>query len=465
MTQPQSVEDVRANARVQLDAMQAEREGVVNQAPSPADRSPSASPAETLNSAEASPSDPKRIAPVGRPPLIEDPEPWPHPVVGAQLLMDLEDVFARHLVLPAHASIALALWTLHTYLLNAFQLSPILAVTSATKRCGKSLLLVVLGALVPRRLNASNITPAALFRTIEKFTPTLVVDEADTFLKGKDELRGVLNSGHTRPLAQVVRCVGDNHEPRMFSTWCAKAIALIGKLATTLHDRAIEIRMQRRRPDEAVERVRLDRIDAVCDAPRRQCARWAVDHFVALAEADPDVPAALDDRAQDNWRPLLAIADEAGGDWPRWAREAALALSGSTEVEDEELGVQVLADVRTVFAAAGDPDVLPSHDILSALHDMEDRPWAAWGRSGKKMTGHAFARLLRQFGIRSAGPTRVFGKVERAYRAEAFKEAWDRFLPPVSESEDETPESASAAPASAVAIAADPAPQDDVWLV
>ena len=76
------------------------------------------------------------------------------------------------------------------------------------KRCGKTLLLIVLGALVPRRLFASNVTPAVLFRTIEKYRPTLLIDEADTFIRENDELRGVLNSGHTRTTAVVIRAVG-----------------------------------------------------------------------------------------------------------------------------------------------------------------------------------------------------------------------------------------------------------------
>src|SRR4029453_223767 len=112
--------------------------------------------------------------------------------------------------------------------------------------CGKTVLLIVLGALVPRRMFAANVTPAVLFRTIEKFSPTLLIDEADTFIRDNDELRGVLNSGHTRTTATVIRAVGDDHDPRAFSTWCPKAIALIGSLPGTLSDRSIEIGMRRR---------------------------------------------------------------------------------------------------------------------------------------------------------------------------------------------------------------------------
>ena len=53
-----------------------------------------------------------------------------------------------------------------------------------------------------------------------------LVDEADTFLRNSDELRGVLNAGHTRASAVVIRTVGDEHEPRTFSVWCPKAMTL-----------------------------------------------------------------------------------------------------------------------------------------------------------------------------------------------------------------------------------------------
>lgn len=125
--------------------------------------------------------------------------------------------------------------------------------------------------LVPKALLAANITAAAIFRTIELVRPTLLIDEGDTFLRDNEELRGVLNSGHSKD-GQVVRLVGDDHEPRVFSTWCPVAIASIDWLPSTIEDRSIKIVMRRRRRDERVERFREDRITSFqqsrgwCDA-------------------------------------------------------------------------------------------------------------------------------------------------------------------------------------------------------
>ena len=253
------------------------------------------------------PADLSQTAGQGQPLVLIDPTPWPEPVDGADLLNDQVTAFERYLALAPHSAYALALWVLHAFCLPIASSNPRLAITSPQKRCGKTTLVSVLSKLVPRPLAAANITPAAIYRAIEACTPTLLLDEADTFLRDNHELRGVLNSGHCRATAFVVRSVGDDHEPRCFATWCPMAIAAIGRLPPTLMDRSIIIEMRRSRDDEKVMRLRIDRTPDL-DELAAKAARWTADHLQALRDFDPDVPVALDDRARDNWRPLLAIA-------------------------------------------------------------------------------------------------------------------------------------------------------------
>jgi hypothetical protein len=59
--------------------------------------------------------------------------------------------------------------------------------------------------LVSRPVPAANISPPAFFRVIQDMRPTLLIDEADTFLRGSDELRGILNAGYSRETAFVMR--------------------------------------------------------------------------------------------------------------------------------------------------------------------------------------------------------------------------------------------------------------------
>jgi putative DNA primase/helicase len=199
-------------------------------------------------------------------------EPWPEPVDGAELLTDLAAAVRAHVFMEDGGAEAVALWTLHAHALDAFGISPRLAITSAEKRCGKTTLLDVLGCLVPRPLPTANATAPSIFRTIEACVPTLLIDEADTFLKRNEELRGILNSGHRKATAKVLRLVGDQHEPRHFRTWAATAIAMIGRLRGTLADRSIEIRLRRRLRSEAVTRFRADRASNLAELARKAAA-------------------------------------------------------------------------------------------------------------------------------------------------------------------------------------------------
>ena len=150
---------------------------------------------------------------------LEDPEPLSSQLVPSEVLTEVEEAFLRHVALPEGASVALALWVLFAATHDSWSVSPILAAVSPVKRCGKTTLLHLLSTLVPRPLAAANITSAALFRAVEKYKPTLILDEADTFLPEREELRGVLNSGH-------VRAMGVRNQNRPVTTMNSAASAL-----------------------------------------------------------------------------------------------------------------------------------------------------------------------------------------------------------------------------------------------
>ena len=251
-----------------------------------------------------------------------EPEPWPDPIDGAVLLDMCVGAFERYAVLPDGAAESLALWTVFSHALDAFNACPRLIICSPDAECGKSTVLTVLGQLVSKPLPASNITPAAVFRAIEQERPTLLIDEGDTFLGERKELRGILNSGHTRSTAYVVRTVGDDFNPQSFSTWAAVAVALIGKLHETMTSRSIVIRMFRRKEDEPVESLIMANPGTFkgLEEVKRRCIRWVQDNIDELRDAIPEIPAGFHNRTADNWYPLFVIADRAGGHWPDTAR-------------------------------------------------------------------------------------------------------------------------------------------------
>ena len=259
-------------------------------------------------------------------------EPWPHP--------SMVPIFWTTSAMQCDATLSCQMVARKPWYCGPFTPTPLSASSirrdwRPEKQCGKTTTLDVLGELVARPLPTSNATTAAIFRTIEIAKPTLLIDEADTFLAENEGLRGVLNSGHRRG-GQILRTVGDDHEPRLFATWAPAAIAMIGRLPDTLEDRSVSIALRRRRPTEKVQQFRSDRVQDLKQLARK-IARWCDDNQQSLAASDPDT-GTLANRPADNWRPLLSIADLAGGRWPEHARAVAESgrngKAGSVEAHD-----------------------------------------------------------------------------------------------------------------------------------
>jgi hypothetical protein len=244
-----------------------------------------------------------------------DPDPWPQPVDGDVLLHDLSALVNKHVVTENHCQVAGSLWVVLSFLIDAVDIMPLLVVISPTKRCGKTRLLSLLSKLVRRPMPAVALTPATIFRSIEKWQPTLLIDEADTLFKDakgneNQELRSVINAGHTRDFASVPRCVGDNYDVQKFSTWAPKAIGLTGRMPDSMFDRAIPVQMRRKTSTEQIARLR-ETPQSVFDEIRSKIVRFVQDNAQKIAQLVPTLPAGINDRAADCWLPMLAIADAA----------------------------------------------------------------------------------------------------------------------------------------------------------
>lgn len=390
--------------------------------------------ARSLIDAVLKPKAEKKSVPAAAVTLVDD-EPCPEPVAPAALLDATATLIRRHIVLTPAQADALTLWIAAAHLIGVLSVMPILLISAPTMRAGKTTLLMLLSALVPRALVSSNITGAVLVRLIARFAPTLLLDEADTWLRSDDaDMRGVINAGEYRQTAVVYRCAPDTHEPQAIPCFAARVLAMIGRPAPTIVDRSILIALRRKKPDERVERMRLDTLRDEHEAVRRQWRRVADDLHQAIQDTaatlpDAVMPAALQsDRARGHWRPLLAIAHQVGGDWPARAAQAAGELAG--DVDTAEVTVDLLRDIRDVFDEVADrtDGAVASGKLLEALIALEDRPWKEWSK-GRPLSGAKLARLLKGLDIHPAGSIRLGGKPTRAYRKAAFEEAWDRYLP------------------------------------
>ena len=367
----------------------------------------------------------------GRPLEFKDPEPWPEPVDGATLLDDLVTLLERYASLPNGGAVAGALWALYTWVFRAFAVAPNLMITAPERGSGKTQLTGLISWIVPRPFPVSDTTAAAIFRIIEHEAPTLLFDEAQGILKRSnpdDPTKQILLGSFSKRFANVPRTNRDTGEVRMFSTFAPKALnglrlAPIDKAFTS---RCIVVPMTR--ATRAYPELRDD-LDPVGEDVRRRCARWRDDHLSELREADPDMRGRIGRIAQ-VWRPLLAIADAARGEWPEKARAAAdtLAAVAGTFDSKETLGTMLLADVRAVFEAKGNPERIKSDDLDEALRALPERPWESMPKTGKPITREARGRMLRDYGVNTKTLRFDDGRDAKGYLRAAFEGAWSSWL-------------------------------------
>ena len=129
------------------------------------------------------------------------------------------------------------------------------------------------------------------------------------------------------------------------------------------------------------------------------------------------MPESIEDRQQDAWEPLIAVADAAGGHWPELARAACLDLCGQADDTDDD-GIQLLADIEDIFAAVTDP-FLRSTQLVRELKDRDESPWR-----DNELTPHKLARMLKDYGVRPRpGP----GYTARGYWRADFKDSFARY--------------------------------------
>src|SRR5262249_23000116 len=104
-----------------------------------------------------------------------------------------------------------------------------------------------------------------------------------------------------------------------------------------------------------------------------------------LERGQPYEMCGLINRVADNWRPLFAIADLVGSDWPDRVRKAARSLAPK---DSDSIKTMLLADIKAAFdCREGEwADRMFSEMVTEALSGMEGRPWAEFGKSRKPIT-------------------------------------------------------------------------------
>lgn len=356
-----------------------------------------------------------------------DIEPWPEPVNPALLLDELSATIRRFIAMDKYQTDIAALWVTTCWFVDEIQTAPIALINAPERACGKTQLLTLLSKLAPRATQLSGISPSVLFRMIEKYQPTLFVDEIETVLKDNEDLRGLLNAGHTRDSAFVWRSVaaGDDFEPKRFSVWGMKAIAGINaiKLAETVTSRSIVFELRRKKPDEKVDRLRYAE-PFLFERLKAQLARFAEDYSDAVRQTRPILPDELGDRDQDNIEPLLQVAYVAGGHWPDTATKAALKIFKASQ-SNQSTTNELLADIQEIFETKHVSKISVA-DLIEALVSDDEKSWATYNR-GKQLTPRQLASKLRDYGIYSK-TVRLGYETAKGYELEQFRDSFDRYL-------------------------------------
>jgi hypothetical protein len=328
--------------------------------------------------------------------LLRRLQPWPEPITDAPALFDqVHDRALHYLYLPPGAAVVFTLWPGHAHAMKAFTHSPRLTITSPEPGCGKSTALDFVACLCPNVLRTDNLRPAVVFRLAHNFSPTLALDEFDTYAHQYPDLRGLINSGYFHD-GCAFRCEGLG--VRVFKSFAATVLAGIGDLAGTIRDRSIIIHLTKA-PASAAH-ARFDRRHTNFENTLgRKIARWAEDNFAAIeALRDPIMPPEAINRLADNWRPLFAIAQIIGGHWPDRLVEAFKQLTKQAPALDP--GHLLLADIRQVFAQSGAQRMF-TYALVNALRTLPGSRWCGGFNGQKPLNEYRLGRYLSAFGIRS----------------------------------------------------------------
>ncbi len=336
-----------------------------------------------------------------------------------------------------HCAPTLALWCAHTHIADRLYVTPRLILDSAEPGSGKTRVLEVGQYLVAKPEMTISITPAAVFRMLVEGPITLLFDEIDAVFNPKtggnnEDLRALLNAGYKRT-ATVARCVGDAKSMSVtrFPVYAPVALAgIAGGMPATITTRAITIHMRKRRYDEVVEEFIEEDVEREAAPLHADLEAWT--HRVAdkIARARPERPDGVRDRAAEIWRPLLAIADEAGGHWPETARKACHHFVVEAGPQNVSTGVRLLSDIRDIFTVQN-TDRMGTADLIRELHAIEDGPWT--DLQGKPLDSRRLAKELDRYSARPKD-VKVNGKALKGYRVDGdsgLSDAWSRYLPPL----------------------------------
>jgi hypothetical protein len=384
--------------------------------------------------------------------VVEESVPYVAPVADETgvLIQEAVDFINEFVYLSQEQALACALWTLHTWSIDAADVTPYINIEAPEKESGKTRLLLTLKALVKNEFSTLDTSRAYIYRKVNQDKPTLLIDEVDTLFgpvvnEGQETMRGILNAGFERGM-KVGRVVdGGRGGLEDFEVFCPKAFAGIGKkLPDTVRSRSITIEMKRKPRNFKLARFR--RRDQQRGEPlRRRFETWAETNTEALLKSEPIISETdFKDRQADLAEPLLAIADLAGGSWGIKARSALITLFGKEVFETATRERQILEAVRRIVRQRAPQDIHPSiftYYVLARLLSETDSPWHNfYGREPINVRG-LHSELLK-YNL-EAKKVRIGRDVRVGYIVAKLEDTFTTWLSPYEEEEGDQDEASA----------------------
>ncbi|WP_182343937.1 DUF3631 domain-containing protein [Comamonas koreensis] len=368
-----------------------------------------------------------------------------------ELIAEVIAFIKRYAFLSDSSALATALWIFHTWCYEYFERSPLLLINAPERACGKTQLLKLIKLLAFAPLETANISTASLFRIINEHRPTLLIDEADTFMKGKDEMAGIINNGYEKG-GYVLRMESDAKSGeqiccafQVFGPKALAGIALERHLPSATMSRGIQVPMKRKTKDDTVQRLRSMDKEEVAYL-RSGILRFIRDNALKFESTTIMLPEQLGDREQDCWEPLLTIAHLLGHEWGEKATAAALLISAETEPPKSSSN-QLLEDIREVLQDYQGM-YIASAQLLELLHNHLDMDWCRYNH-GQPLSARQLAKFLAPYEIKPktvrVGPSNT----PKGYEMRHFFQAFERYLPVLltQDEMEETPIASSFPPA------------------
>jgi Protein of unknown function (DUF3631) len=386
----------------------------------------------------------------------------------------------RYIIAPDTTLATAVLWAAFTHIVHhnlaRVQVAPRLAIQAKTWGSGKTSLLEILSNLVHNPRPASSMTASTLLRSVEVNQPTILLDESQRILRRdrNDELVALCNASHRRKFAFVERSVplpDGSWKVERFNIWCTMAMAGIGELLPEQQDRSIVIRLDKVLAKDVREQLE-DGTSAELEGLHRKLEIWARRLQSLGRPPRPDCLAHQPGRVFDNWRPLIAIADLAGGQWPRLV-QLAIAATLSVEhrlsmVERLLISIKKIFNTPTIDFEANKPASVERLETTALLESLLADPEEDWAQA-------SFGRPITAYWLRDhliglldppkaqawwTGATNARVK-HKGYERLQFEKAWRVHLSGVEDDDDTLASGLGVSGASGASGASEQNQQDD----